>query len=707
MPTVPQYQRSVSPQVTPNEYVRLNVNEDMFGTNISRAQQNVANAINNFGDAIATIQERIDNTRIVELDNKKSEWMQEKIYDKENGYLYKMGKDAYGQSETLLNDYDKYMTDLVDKSNLSPSARRRAQGAISKWKEPIQRTITQHDFEQGVNWSSAEAATGLRNYTTSAVNNRNNSDEIDKSIESGYQIIEWQGEIQHLDRTTIDAQKIKYKSNVVENVLSALIGDGSLKANEYFEAHKDDITPDKLPQYVQDIRQNELKYTSRTMADEIIASAGNEEDALKKAEEIEDIDLSDAVQQRIRQKYAQERRIKEQNQSDLMDEFLNKAAAKIKNGEQITEDDIPKGLDGQHFIQAKTNIDNLNNSGEVQTDTDTETYLWYTATNDADRFKGMNLDVYKLSLSKSDFAALKKRQQDIQKGDYFTIVGDTKATKEYIRNITGISNKDEVLYNEYQGMVRALEQKFGRSATDVEKEKILKYLGTNKDGYKLLERGVREEVGFYKNIANKISYYASRHNGEMPPENEVYKWLKEDTLKYYNKKYSDAQTTIKNIASKPNETKTLTYLADVETRQYEKDLGLKIKITSRYREANGKWKSHHTEGTAMDVSMSEHNLANKKKILKKYLDNPNVQAVGTSDEQLLNAFKGKYKNKLVDERSFDAANGTDHKNHIHITSVDDGTQKRQTDIVTIKNILKRYGYSDAQISEYFKKKGWT
>lgn len=302
---------------------------------------------------------------------------------------------------------------------------------------------------------------------------------------------------------------------------------------------------------------------------------------------------------------------------------------------------------------------------------------------------------------------LLKKTARYSKGDYFTIIGDTKATKNYIHSVTGINNKDEVLYNEYQGMVRALEQKYGRSATDVEKEKILKYLGTNKDAYKLLERGVREQVGFYKNIANKISYYSSRHNGDMPSENEVYQWLKEDTLKYYNKNILMHKNN-SNVAPKAGETKTLTYLADIETPQYAKDLGLAINVTSRYRENNGKYKSHHTDGTGMDVSMSEHNSSDKRRIIEKYLNNPRVKAIGTSDPELIRLYKNKKYNginKIVDERNFDAQYGTNHVNHIHITTINDGTQNKQNDIITMKNTLKRYGYSDAQIAAYFQQRG--
>jgi len=98
MPQVPQYQRQVAPQVVPDKYIDVNVNQDMFGVNVSKALGNVGNAVSDFGDAMLEIKNRLDDTKILGMVNKSSEWEQQHLYDKENGYYYKFGKDAYGQS---------------------------------------------------------------------------------------------------------------------------------------------------------------------------------------------------------------------------------------------------------------------------------------------------------------------------------------------------------------------------------------------------------------------------------------------------------------------------------------------------------------------------------------------------------------------------------------------------------------------------------
>ncbi len=253
MPQVPQYQRQVAPQVTPNEYIKLDVNQDMFGVNVSKALGNVGNAIGEFGNAMADIKNRLDDTKILGMVNKSSEWEQQHLYDKQNGYYYKFGKDAYGQSEALLKDYDDYMKDYMKEMGFTPNAARRAQDTYMKTRERIMQGVTAHDYKQGVAWSNTEAETSKMNYINNAVNLRNNPDEISKSILSGYQAIEWQGELQNADEASIRLEKMKYRSSVHEAILDAYLGEGSLKAAEYLEQHKSEIRPEKLSQYVHKI----------------------------------------------------------------------------------------------------------------------------------------------------------------------------------------------------------------------------------------------------------------------------------------------------------------------------------------------------------------------------------------------------------------------------------------------------------------------
>jgi hypothetical protein len=65
--------------------------------------------------------------------------------------------------------------------------------------------------------------------------------------------------------------------------------------------------------------------------------------------------------------------------------------------------------------------------------------------------------------------------------------------------------------------------------------------------------------------------------------------------------------------------------------------------------------------------MSEHSAKNRIRIYEKLLNLSTVQAIGTSDPNILTHFAGNP--KIVDERRYDRQHGTNHTNHAHVTLI--------------------------------------
>lgn len=206
-----------------------------------------------------------------------------------------------------------------------------------------------------------------------------------------------------------------------------------------------------------------------------------------------------------------------------------------------------------------------------------------------------------------------------------------------------------------------------------------------------MEQGMREKTGFVRDVMNDFSYYQSKHNGEMPPDAEKYKIIQNRLQQKVQEKKTQAQqtvsnysynaTTMRNIAytkAKPHEQKVLTYFADTQIPTISKQLGVRLTVTSRYRNQAG---SYHADGRAADVSMSEHSVPNRIRIYQKLLALPNVQAIGTSDPNILSHFAGN--RKIVDERKYDRQHGTNHINHAHITLINANPATPQ--IISSKN----------------------
>ena len=186
-----------------------------------------------------------------------------------------------------------------------------------------------------------------------------------------------------------------------------------------------------------------------------------------------------------------------------------------------------------------------------------------------------------------------------------------------------------------------------------------------------------EKTGFIKDVMNDFVYYQSKHNGQLPPDEEKYKIIKNRVYQKAQERKTKAQNiassfsynaeTMRNIAmteAKPNEQKVLTFFADNQIPTIADQLGLNLTVTSRYRNQAG---SHHAEGRAADVSMSEHSIENRIRIYERLLQLPTVYKIGTSDINIIAHFKGN--NKIVDERGYDRQHGTNHVNHAHITLI--------------------------------------
>lgn len=712
MPNVPVSSREVATSIEATPYKKVNLNGDMFGQNVYEAAQKLNNAGFDFREKMIEIKNRIDDTKLMEAKNLSSKWVQDNLMDKENGYFYKTGKDAYGKSEGLLNDYDKVMNDFIEKANLTPRNKELAKMSLDKIREPIMNQMFSHDYKSGVEWSNNVANDTLNNYLTDAVNSRNDPEMINNSIANGLKIIEWQGSLQHLDDEAVNALKKNYVQNLLGNVLNTKLGEGSLDASEFFEKYKNDLDPQKLPNFVARVKDNELNYTARETAQYLMTLPV--EQANNEIEKIQDYQTRDAVEKNL----THLRSLKRQEQSDIYNEFVNRAVEKYKNNGEITENDIPQGLEGEYYFRALSQIGHLNKTGDTETDDATKTSLNYMANYDAQRFKNLDLSLYRVSLSDKDFNELKKRQEQIASGNFYTILQDNKSTKNYIEQITGVTKDHAKIFGEYQELLRNFEERKGAKASGIEKEQLLKTLGYNKDGYKQIEKAIKNNGEFYQKLVNNISYYQSRHNGEMPDSETVNKWVRELGVEQAKNNYEEIKNTaLRNTKPKSNEQITLTNFADNYVPSLSKSLGVNLKVTDRYRPANGKYKSHHSEGRALDISYRTTdnktlNVNQKIQLIENIIQRPDVEKIAISSadsdgQQIIKAVMKKYGKKYgykiqdTNREGIDKKLGTDHTNHVHITLKKDNA----IDVVTIKNMLLSHGFSQQQANNYLKSRG--
>lgn len=705
MPIVPQPNRETRLNGATEPYINAHLTGDMFGANVAQANANLGKDLQETAKAAIKIQDTIEDAKVLEFSNGIDQWGEEKLYNKDTGYYYKSGKDAVGKSTEIMQDYDNYVKKYKSENRLSPYCIRRIDYIAQRKKARIYAGVNNHDAQQTNNWAKIEGEKAIDNSIVGMVHARNNPDEMAIQMNNGLQAVKWQGLTQKLDADTIEAMKKDYKSKAHEAVLNSYIQEGSLQAGQYFEQHKDEIKPEAQARYIGAIKNEEMKYEARNLANDIVLTSTGEEEAIKKAESIEDINLSNQVVSRVKRHYSEQEHFKNQKEREALNDFYTKAVDVAQNGGTLSYDDIPDNLDPQIKLSL---INYVNKNGQPETDIATWEMLYDMSVNNAQGFAKEDLNKYRGFLSDSEYKSFVKKQQEIQEGKFYTqIKDDDKKIKAALKAVGLDKNsvlawkgdKKDIAFSEIRAMTREFEARKGRSITDDELSNIINSLGyKDNDGvqiYKQLEKGMRERTGFIRDVINDFAYYQSKHNGELPPDNEKMKIINNRINQKVQEKKTIAQQKVDNVKSnalvmrniaytipKPNEQKVLTYFADNQIPTIGNQLGLKLTVTSRYRNQPG---SHHGEGRAADVSMSEHSVQNRIRIYEKILALPTIHAIGTSDPTILAHFKGNP--KIVDERAYDRKHGTNHVNHAHITLIN-ANPARPAEIKTANNTYK-------------------
>lgn len=699
MPQVPEFSRETRLNGTALPYEHYNLTDDMFGGSQAKATMKMSEGFGELANKALKLSEQIDETKMVEMSNKLSQWEENNLYNKDTGYYYMNGKDAVGKSIEVMKNFDEFVNDYKSQNRVSFKNQARMDSIIAAKKARITQGVNAHDFQQTTAWAETEGKTGIDNAIKGMINSRNNPQEMNTHLDSALKIVDWQGGLQKLDADTINAKKQEIKSNAYSAVLESYIGEGSLKAGKYFNQHKNEINPKLHAKYIASIKSEEMKYNARTTATNIIASAKDEEDAIKKAENIKDVNLSDMAVSRIKRHYSDEQHYKDLEQKNALNSFYNKAVEAAQNGTSLSYDDIPNILDPQDKLSL---MNYVNKSGQTEDDGEIWESLYDMSVNNAQGFVKEDLNKYRGFLSDSQYQSFKKKQEEIKAGKFYSnIKDDDEMIKSALKSI-GLSSdgKQKSAFSEIRALTREFEARKGRKITDEELQNITNSLGYKGDDgvqlYKKLEKGMAQRVGFTKGVMNDIAYYQSKHNGEMPSDAEKYKIINNRLNKQVQENKTYAQqlidnrktqaVTMRNIAytvPKPHEQKVLTYFADNQIPTISKQLGIKLTVSSRYRNQQG---SHHAEGRAADVSMSEHNIKNRIKIYEKLLALPTVQALGTSDPNILAHFAGN--RKIVDERKYDRQHGTNHVNHVHVTLINANPAKPNNGTKLSNNIYR-------------------
>lgn len=692
MVRIPQYNRSVTPQNTPLGYARGQADPNAFGVGATEALRNTGKSLDNLGNSMFELKAQYDRTKVVEVGNMLDKYINDVLNDKDNGYLFKSGKDAMGKSPEIMDGYDKYSDEIISKGGFWGANERYIRNIAAQKRIGLERYSEAHDREESDKWQDSVYTDALTNIFNKAINGRNNPADIEKFRKDGYTLLDNYALVKgwNKDPQTFEMKKKEFEGNFNAQILDAYLAEGSLKASEYFHKHKDKFTPEVQNRYLQRIHTEEVNYGARSTAESLIGKPT--EEAYKFIDDIENIEMRNATENEYNRLLRHQETIQKQNDIKASNEIMQKVYAAYDNGEDIYSIMREVNTSNMSLEQKEKIYNNLKTMQELEgvgnNWADYNILLDMAAYNN-EEFKTINPANY--NLTKEQYNKIIEMQRKSAANEY---TPETEMRK-VLRQLSGFApqTSNGLKTNEYKDEVVRFLSKVERmqgEAFDFKNTQQLDAImegfnykdedATNKniDETKELFARAKKHGEVYDLMAREYMLFKGQNKREPNPE-EIYEMAKRSYNTIENEwrerdmgKLNRAQGIYDNVTSttaKQGETKVLTYYADTRIPQISRELGIPLQVTSRYRAGDS---GGHGKGRKCDVGMAALNNAQRQRVFEKLLTEPAVASIGTSDPVLLKRYNSPPNPKIRDLRSYDANYKKRHPNTTmnHINHID-------------------------------------
>ena len=559
MVAIPQYKKQVNLSHEQYGYYRANANPDAFGASTAKALQNLGDSVNFFAKSMSDMYDDLDQIRQLEFSNYIDELERTDLNDPENGYYSKLGKDAMADPNNPESGAHGVMSSIEQKINQKQQelGLTWGRGAIKAYDTKAKKMkmlydgATSHEIKETQNWQNATLQEATNAALTKGILHRDSEDEMNIALGNGLATIINKAALMHLDQDSTRIKMAEFKSEFYSGVLNAYLQDGSLKASDFYKKHKEELLPEAQAKYFGQVKNNERNYIARSVSDRLYNLYPEDEaSAYAEVDKIENAEERNAVESRLTALYSRQKRVEEAEQNNLMDKMWEDVANKLKNNQVPSEDDIPYGLNGKNWLNARNAINQLINKGDIDTDNSAYIELYELRNTDAQKFANMNLTEYRALLSNADYKAFQKMQVDIKNMTPTQLNDQDEAVKNglkmlgYTYDKKGMLETKQFLNNDSWGQTRAnanayinsanayireLELKKGKNLTQGEKNTAMKefaqsYTYKDKKGAAsdLYQEGMNRQVGFMRNVLNDF-ITAEKAKGSPLTNEERYK----------------------------------------------------------------------------------------------------------------------------------------------------------------------------------------
>lgn len=411
MPVVPVYPgQQVAPSISaPRVAVDAPVESFAAGTAIRGAD--VSNVQRAVSDLYQQQQQKADQVALLDADNQ----LADLGISLQSAALGRQGKDALGATQDANAQWQQATAAIGnglsnDRQKLAFQAR-----ADSRW-NALHEVIERHADTELQKYDDETTSSALTNRTNDAIDNYQDPARVAQAIAEQQAIVADYGARHGLSPESIQEQTAATVSKTHVGVIDRMLANQQdLTASAYYEAHKDQIVGSDAIPLERALDEGSIRGESQRQSDAIASTTTSLGDALKQAQQIQDPKIRDAVEDRLRQNYAD----RATNERQMAYQAFQDAGDILERTHSL--DAIPPktwlalSVEDRGALQRR--LEQIRNPERV---TDPETYyklMNMAALNPATmaQFQNLDLSKYRPQLSDGDFHQLVELQLSIRR----------------------------------------------------------------------------------------------------------------------------------------------------------------------------------------------------------------------------------------------------------------------------------------------------
>lgn len=414
MPQVPRYGANQVREDITRQRVDISAPAEVFGGGRALAG---FEAVRQTADVFQKVADNVNQTEALNAVNQMKQAKIKMMYDPKEGALAQQGAAAFD----AIGIYGKQFEEMgasLEKNLKNDQQREYFRRYYNQEALSLEADLSRHVFQEAEKYDNQETEALIQNYRNDAILNYSDPNKIRQALLG--QEVEL---MRHAERTGKPAAWVKQKlddlnSKTHAGIVGAYISnDQDQEAELYFKANKDGFTAIDLENVQKDLEQATLRGKAQRMTDSIYkTSGGNERAAFAEARKIEDPKVRDEVEQRISQRFAQEKRLKDAEIEQLHIKALNQIDA---TGELAIEK-IPgwQKMSVSDRTSLKAYAAAKGRNEEIKTQWAEYYDLMTQASSDATReqFLRTNLMTYRNKLADAEFKQLVGMQKDLREG---------------------------------------------------------------------------------------------------------------------------------------------------------------------------------------------------------------------------------------------------------------------------------------------------